>query len=235
MKKRLKDLAEQSYYQNRPIDSDFLSMDEYSEYIEIKNALAYSSPTIYKDDWERKLIHFGPGKADIVILKIISKSKNFVNLSHPDYLGALIALGVERRVIGDIIAFPDHAYVYVKGAISQFIKESLYEVGRASVSVIELENVPDEAQNKIIEDEVVVSSLRPDKLIATIFKMLRSKASLAISEGLVFINGLQIKNSNKMLVPGDQLTLRHHGKVKFISLVGKSKKGYLIIKIGRFV
>lgn len=234
MKERLEDLAQQSYSQNRGIDSDFLTLDEFSDYIKNKNDLAYADPEVYCEDWERKLIHFGPGRAEISLLKISSKSAKFVKLAHPDYLGALLGLGLERRVVGDIVAYPDHAYVYVKSSVANFIIEELSEVGRARVFVEELEDLPEEAQTKIVEENLTVSSLRPDKIIASAFRISRSKAVTVISQGLVFVNGMQIKNSNHPLSPGDILSFRHHGKIRFVSEIKRTKKGSYLIEIGRY-
>ncbi len=234
MKDRLKDLAQQSYYRNRGIDSDFLTLDEFSEYVKIKNELAYAHPKVFSEDWERKLIHFGCGSADISLLKITSKSAKFVKLAHPDYLGALLGLGLERRVIGDIIAYPDHAYVYVKSSVANFIIEDLAEVGRARVFAEELESLPEDARTEIVEETLTVSSLRPDKVIASAFRLSRTKAGMAISEGLVYINGIQVKNSNHPLSPGDLVSFRHQGKFRFICELKRTKKGSYLIEIGRY-
>ncbi len=234
MKERLKDLAQQSYSRNRGIDSDFLTLDEFAEYLKIKNDLAYADPQVYREDWERKLIHFGYGPAEISLIKITSKSAKFVNLAHPDYLGALLGLGLERRVIGDIVAYPDHAYVYVKTSVSDFIIEELSEVGRARVFAEVLESLPSEAQTVIVEETLTVSSLRPDKVISSAFRLSRTKAGLAIDEGLVYVNGIQIKNSNHPLLPGDLVSVRRKGKFRFVSEIKRTKKGSYLIEIGRY-
>ena len=61
-------------------------------------------------------------------LKICPVNKRFAeDLTHRDYLGAIMNLGTSRTKIGDIIQTDDGAIVFVKEEISDYIMEYLKE------------------------------------------------------------------------------------------------------------
>lgn len=231
----LYDLAEQSLRQNRGLDSDFLSPEEASQFLKRVNDFAYAEPKLFDDDWERKLIHFGPGDPEVDILLIRSKASSFVDLRHPDYLGALLGLGLERRVIGDIIADRERALVFVKRQVSAYILDRLDSVGWAPVTVIKLEGLPEDAVNRFQLEEHVVSSLRLDRFISTIFRLPRKEATQAIEKGLIFIDGLEENKIHRTVSEGERISFRRKGKVQFLSILRTTKKDSSVIQIKRFV
>lgn len=226
--------AEESWKKERPIDTDFLSPDEYQAFLSVFSQLSYASPKVYKEDWERKLIHFGPGAPQISILKITSLSYPFVKLSHPDYLGALLGLGLERKVLGDVLAFEDKAYVYVKKSFSDFICQNLISVGRAKVIAEEIPDLPEDALPKFSPETIIVSSLRLDRILSTTFRLSRSKAQKAIEEGLVLLDGSPATRPDFLLSEGIRISFRHHGKIRLRKFSGRSKKGSYILEIDRY-
>ncbi|WP_304264257.1 YlmH/Sll1252 family protein [Kallipyga massiliensis] len=231
---RFEDLAQMAYTQGRPLDSDFLTPEEFSEFLTIKDRLSYAQPTVYQEDWERKLVHFGPGQPDLALLEITSTAPSFVRLAHPDYLGALLGLGLDRKVTGDIIAFPDKAYVYVKGHVVDFITDNLNQVGRARVEVRVIEDLPEEARPKSEEVQIIVSSLRLDRVVSTLFRLSRGKAQEAIREGLVYVDGLQMTRDHYTIEEGQRISFRHKGKARFLEVVTETKKGSLVLSFLRY-
>lgn len=230
---RLHDLAAQSWNRERGVDSDFLTPEEFTAFTKGAQALAYAEPQVYADDWERKLIHFGQGEPAIDVLKITSTAGEHEILKHSDYLGALMGLGLERRVIGDIVVDGDSAYVYAKSSITEYILQQLTSVSRASVTIEIVEELPDEAKPKRIREEHVVSSLRLDRFIATVFKMSRGKAAEAIEGGLIFIDGRQELKVHYQLEPEERISFRRRGKVQFTEIKGETRKGSLVVVVER--
>lgn len=231
---RLHELAEQSWSRERGIDSDFLTPEEFSVFAMNTQALEYADPKVYAPDWERKLIHFGAGEAEITVLKITSLAGEHVSLKHSDYLGALMGQGIERRMIGDIVTAGETAYVYVKTSIADYIRQELREVGRAQVQIEAVEELPEEAQPQRIREEHVLSSLRLDRFIATVFRMSRGKAAEAIEGGLIFIDGRQEQKVHYQLEPGERISFRRQGKVQFMEIKGVTRKGSQIAVVERY-
>ncbi len=234
MLEHLYDLAALSYRQGRPVDSDFLSPEAASEFLAHQKEFAYVPWVLYRPEWERKLLHFGPGQADIALLEITSRSSAFVKLAHPDYLGALLGLGLDRKVLGDLIVQEDRAYAYVKGAIAPFIVAQLNQVGRARVTCQPIEALPLAARPQGIEEELVVSSLRLDRMVSSAFRLSRGKAQEAIRSGLVFIEGCQIIQPDRILEEGARVSFRHKGKIRLVRLLRRTKKEAYVVLIERY-
>lgn len=230
----LEDLANQSFYQSRGIDSDFLTPEEFSNFLQRKNSFAFAEPKVYKEDWERKLIHFGPGSAEIDIIHIQSKAGNFIKLKHPDYLGSLTGLGIDRKLIGDIIASEDEAYVFAKSSISPYILSQLDQVGKASVELSLVDEIPDHALPKSTIREHVLSSLRLDRFVSTCFKESRKEAVMAIESGLIFIDGLEERKTHTLLEEGQRVSYRRKGKVRFLSVLRKTKKDSFLVQVEHY-
>ena len=47
-------------------------------------------------------------------------TKSIKELTHRDYLGTVLSLGIERSKVGDILTDDDGAYVFVKDNVSDF-------------------------------------------------------------------------------------------------------------------
>lgn len=56
-------------------------------------------------------------------------------LTHRDYLGALMSLGIRRECIGDILLSEDGAYLFVLDTVAPLVCDELSSVGRCSVCV----------------------------------------------------------------------------------------------------
>ena len=54
-------------------------------------------------------------------------------MSHRDYLGSILGLGIDRSKTGDILVFDGSALCYVKKEISDYIASNIEKVGRNSV------------------------------------------------------------------------------------------------------
>lgn len=59
-------------------------------------------------------------------------------LTHRDYLGAILNLGIERAKIGDILPMDGDALVFVHDDMTGFIQEQLVRVRHTSVTVSEV-------------------------------------------------------------------------------------------------
>ena len=113
LKNRFLDLAERAYRHGIPVFSPFLSEQERALLLSMRRMLAGVSAACFGGipDCERQMACFRPDTerdADvpfpIVCLRIRPKSARFSEaLSHRDFLGALLHLGLERDSIGDIL------------------------------------------------------------------------------------------------------------------------------------
>ncbi|MBQ7059403.1 MAG: hypothetical protein IJM83_08930 [Firmicutes bacterium] len=172
------------------------------------------------------------------LIRVTALDQRFLpkELTHRDYLGALMGLGVKREKIGDIRIGEESAYVIVKEEIASFICEELTSVGKALVDtkVVAWTTLPAAESGTL--SVISVSSFRLDQLVSRGFNLGRTDASKWIAAGLVFRNGEAIMQPDKTVMIGDKITLRRKGKIILKEDKGVSKSGrhqVLIEKYGK--
>lgn len=248
------DLKEKAATESVITSSGFLSLEEQSLIIRAEKINNKYVDTVYfggYEDAERKIAVFVPsfyaveydGLADfldeseaspLTVLRV--KKDKFSVLSHRDYLGALMGLGIKRDVIGDIIIDGDGALIICLRSIAGYIAENLRQAGRGQLTVTEAGF--DALQSKESKTETVfasVASLRLDCLVASAFKLSRTNAVNAINQGIVYVNSEQILKNDCNLSEGDKLVLRGKGKVVIDEILRENKKGRIHINIKRYL
>lgn len=182
---------------------------------------------------ERKLAVFGADSLaeaeesePFSILQIAPKSQKFAEaLTHRDFLGSLLALGIKREMLGDIVLADNVAYVFVKPKMESFIKENLERVRHTAVTVQRLEALPTSAIKEPLEDVLLASSPRLDALLASAFRLSRKDAQNLILSGKVFLNGREILKADTTVPENTIISARGYGRLKLLEQVGTTKKG----------
>lgn len=157
-------------------------------------------------------------------------------LTHRDYLGSLLGIGIKRDLVGDILVRENGADIIVLDEISDFIVANYFKAGRVNLSVdkVDISELIIPKQNlQTITD--TVASLRLDSVISSAFGLSRGKASEAITKGIVFVNHIETLKPDYQVKEGDKLTLRGRGKAVLASVGGKSRKDRQYITIEKYV
>lgn len=160
----------------------------------------------------------------------------YVTLSHGDYLGALLGLGLKRGKIGDLSVHGDGCDLVVTRDIADYIRLHLSQVGRAAVHLTEI--APSQFIHKQVqfaEKDFTVMSLRVDAVAGEAFGLSRTKIVDPIRGGKMQLNWQVIDNPAMPVEEGDVISLRGFGRVKIIEVGGLSKKGRTYIKIGKYL
>jgi len=167
------------------------------------------------------------------IVKIINKSK-FNNLCHKDYLGAIMALGLEREKLGDLRVIDDFAIVPIYDKVADYVISELSSVGRAPVIVEEVfeDNLP---KCNYVEEIIIVSSLRLDSIVAKLAKLSRGKAIDLIDSGKVLVDYSKSSQKSKDIKTNQRITIGGTGKFIIGEIVGSTKSGKYKVKINKFV
>lgn len=242
---RINELAEKAYSENRFLFTDFLDMSQLSSFYSIEKDLAYVGTTVSggTEGCERCIVRFGSPENlgydesfPIALLHICPIQKKFSDtLTHRDFLGSVIGLGIERTKLGDIIVRDNEGYFFVADSISEYIIDNLTKVKHTSVRVSRCEDIPETIAPKFSEESIIVSSNRLDAIIARVYKLSRDQAVSQISEGKVFLSGRQMTENAKSLKSGDVISVRGKGKFIFDGEGGNTKKDKLYIKIKRYI
>jgi len=196
---------------------------------------AERTAAVFLPEYEQLTDHhlLKPGENNPLALLRITQSGGST-LSHRDYLGSLMGLGIKREIIGDILVREDGADIVVLKEMGDFLLFHYEKAGRASLKAdlvpIEQILVP---EARFEEKRDTVASLRLDNVIASAFSLSRGKAAEAIQRGLVFVNGMQDEKSDRQIKEGDKLVLRGKGKVllKEIGSVTRKDRISIILRV----
>lgn len=158
------------------------------------------------------------------------------SLSHRDYLGALMSLGIRREVTGDILVREESCSIIVLSEIADYIAGNLSKVGNIGVDVtisgIMGLSTPEPKGSEI---KTTLAALRLDSLCAHSFGLSRSKAAEFIKAGKVQLNWETSLSTDKSVREGDTVSLRGKGRAVLDKVGGKTKKDRIAISIKKFV
>lgn len=242
-KKRFEDLAEKSYKGNHFTFTPFLSEAELSEFYEIKH-ISPSAYTVFggRENADRVMIRFGNPEEfgytedfPIKCVKIEPISKKFAeNLTHRDFLGAVMNLGIKRSETGDIIVRESEAYLFCTEKMAEYICREITRVRHTVVSCQITDVIPTDGDNAGTEVEIQACSERTDSVISKVFRMSRNSCMCLFKEKKIFINGKSCENNSYILKENDKVSVRGFGKFIFKEIRGTTRKGNKIILIEKF-
>ena len=173
---------------------------------------------------------FDPGEQ----LCAIQLTARFGSPGHRDYLGAALGLGIGREWLGDILIDGETAWLFCLPSVKAHLLLNLDKVGRWGVKPreIPLDQVPRQ-ERQLKELTFSVKSPRLDAVSAGMFRLSRSAAAEAVSQGLVTLNYSVCLKPDALVRDGDILSLRGKGKGLGLSAGGtESRKGRLFIRVG---
>lgn len=189
------------------------------------------------EDSERRMVCFNNNfnnQFPMKLIKIRNTSK-FSSITHRDYLGGLLALGIERNKIGDLFVDNDICYVAVCEEIESYITTNLQKISNVNCSTEVLDNFTLLPKAKFKEEIILVSSLRIDGVVSKITNLSRSKIDNFIDQGQVLVNYVKIKNKSFELKDKDKITIRGFGKYILGETIGKSKSGKIKIIVKKYI
>lgn len=233
LEKRFNELynrANQNYY---PVFSDFLNLEEQSVL-----AKSYLPCVLYGgyEGAERVVAGFGDNVCEqdfpIRCVEIKPVNKKFADkLSHRDFLGGLMNLGIKRELLGDIIIFENSAYLFCLDKISNYIKDNLSRVRHTTVEVNEVDAPPVKAVEPKGAEEMVIASLRVDVAVCQVYNLSRNECAKLFETEKVFINSRKLESRSYQLKEGDMVSVRGYGRFQFVSVVRKTKKDRLVAEM----
>ena len=196
------------------------------------------------DTAERRMAVFLPEWAEekdffddipILVLRAAHKSGG-KELTHRDYLGSVLALGISRGKIGDIAVYPEGADIIIDRELEEFLSSNYFKAGKA---VLSLSTVPiSELDLTGVRTEIMrdtLASLRLDALLASAYRCARSKAQDAVRQGLVFVNNAECTKPDLEVKEGDMIVLRGKGKCILEEIGGTSRKERVFVSIKKFI
>lgn len=150
---------------------------------------------------------------DLCLKPLLIRKSGYVELSHRDYMGALLGLGIDRSHIGDIVLVDEGAVVFADPKIAGFIKTSLTGAGRDRVKVTDAEG--ELVLSRRFEPAGgTVASARLDAIVSELANTSRETAKELIRRGLVEHNYFTAADADAVVSKGDVISVRREGRVK---------------------
>lgn len=248
---RLEDMKKRAFRGEIGI-SAFLSPRElhYSKAYLSRSGVAFLEHGGYPDS-ERKKLYVLPeymeGIEDISslgeygeetgICAISAKGSGFCKLSHRDFMGSLLGLGVERSVIGDIIVTEEvSATVFCDIKIADFLVNEWHEVGHDRIKCARLEEdriaLPERRYAQISD---TVASARLDCVVAALCNLARERARECVVSELCEIDYEKETRPDREVVAPALIAVRGYGKFRVLSIGGQTKKGRYRLSAQKFL
>lgn len=235
---RMRELAERAYRSQQYTFTGFLSLYEQNEFYQIQKETAYAGYTMWggAPACERQMLRFGTAEAfgyeeafPIQCICMEPAAQKFADkLTHRDFLGALMNLGIERSMLGDIFLKDNVGYVYCMDTMTDFIIKNLDKVKHTNVRCSICSEAP-EGRQELSPKNISVASERIDGILAKLYGMSRNGSIEQFQQKKVFINGRLCENNSTLLKAGDVVTLRGYGKFIYQGVLYTSKKGKLCV------
>ena len=232
LKKRFEELYDRAETRGYAVYSDFLTLAEQDVLLSSVPCAELIGGYIAA---ERKIACFGEAygaEPPCVWIKIAPRQQKFADkLTHRDFLGSLLGLGIKRELLGDIIIYENEGYLYCLESISGFITDSLTQVKRTTVECTTVDAPPETSTGIPDESVMTVASCRLDALVSEVFNLSRSQSSELFAAELVFVNARVAKKPAAEPNEGDIISVRGKGRFIYTGAMGETKKGRLRVGV----
>ena len=192
-------------------------------------------------DAERKILGVFPEWEDadfenFPILAVKFTTSFSKKLSHRDYLGTVMSLGIERGKIGDILIDGNTAYVFSYNDIAEYISGNIAKVANVGVKseiVLPSDIKIPEKEYKI--SEIICASTRLDAVISGALKVSRNTAADLIRAGKVKVNHREETKIAQDVKQDDLISVRGFGRFIIDSQGSRtrSQKLHLTVKFSK--
>ena len=182
----------------------------------------------------RVMLGASAGEEDFPIVPLQFTYRTEDDLRHRDFLGSLMALGINRDTLGDILTSPGRTVIFVREDIVPFILSQVTTIGRVGVRTgcADPSDLPE--PDDVEERVFTLSSLRLDAFTAAAANLSRDKAARLIRSEMVMVNHVTETAVAAPLKEGATITIRKYGKYVLSAILGNSRKGKLRVSVKHF-
>lgn len=187
-------------------------------------------------DAERRMICFNNMLNTPFPLKTIriQNTSKFNTLTHRDYLGSILSLGIKRNKIGDLLVKDQSCFLSACDDITEFILSNLSNIGGSPCEITEITD-EDMIPNVEFEESIIlIQSLRIDSIVSKLTRLSRSKSQALMDEGKILIDYNRVKDKSSEVITGQRITIRGIGKFIVGEIIGNSKSGKIKVKMKKY-
>ena len=243
LRKRLIELSNQAYTRDIVTFSDFLNLNELNILHTTPKDMFPARYETYGgyESSERQMVSFLPDALyyeysyPMQAIEIVPLNAKFAEeLTHRDFLGSLMNLGIDRCKLGDILLQDNKAILFAREEICSYISDNLTRIRHTMVttSIIDTKDISYEPRFQELTGNV--ASIRLDSVLTVAFPMSRSKMTAFIENGKVFVNGKLITSNGYHLKENDIISVRGLGRMKYKKTISETRKGRYMISINKY-
>ena len=186
---------------------------------------------------EEKARLYFPDELSAAVRAIKITGSGFRELSHRDYLGSILSLGIERCSVGDIAVIDRFsAVVFCTDKIFDYLISGIDRIASDKVTVKEY--FPDEDFCVSREYQPVrdtVASERLDCVVGALTNLSRDKAQALIRSGLCEVNYVVEERVDFTIKTPSIVTLRGYGKYDVLEFDGETKRGRIRLVARKYI
>ncbi len=191
----------------------------------------------FDGDAEEKARAYCADELSSCVCPITIKGSGFRQLSHRDYLGSILSLGIERSSIGDIAMICDcEAIVFCTDKIRDYLTGSLDRIATDKVSVrgcVLPEDFSVEKKTAPISD--TVASKRFDCIVGALTNLSREKSQNLINSGMCEVDYLPELRVDRQIEKGAVISVRGYGKFFIKAFDGETKRGRIRLLAEKYI
>ena len=196
--------------------SGFLSLAEQDDFLRSKESAGFSFLLSGGyENAERKILaagnetEMGPLDPPVSVIAVKPKSEKYAEeLTHRDYLGAVLGLGIERSLVGDILVREHRAWLFCLSSAADMIVSSLDQVRRTTVTA---------------------------EITAAVANLSRGQTDKLFAAEKVFVNGRMATDRSARLKEGDTFSVRGFGKAVYDGIDYETKKSRYMVRIRKLI
>jgi RNA-binding protein YlmH len=171
------------------------------------------------------------------VCPMLVKGSGFRELSHRDYLGSVLGLGLERDAIGDILIPDAHSAILLTDSrVGDFLTSQMEKVATDTVRVSRLpEGTSLGGTRRLQPVNDTVASERLDCVVAALCNLSREKAQMAVRSGIVELDYEAVEDCSATVDAPAVISVRGYGKFAVHAFDGTTRKGRIRLVAGKYV
>ncbi|MDD6284687.1 MAG: YlmH/Sll1252 family protein [Firmicutes bacterium] len=176
-----------------------------------------------------------PSVDGMPICAVRAEYRKSASLSHRDFLGSLMSVGIKRESVGDILVGEGSTVIFLHRDICEYVLRELTKVGGEGVRLSVVDGADIDYQPRFQDIRDTLASARADCVVASLARLSRTAAAELIGDGAVFINHAECSRTADSVCDGDTVSIRGCGKFIIDSIGGQTRKGRIILSARKYI
>lgn len=168
-----------------------------------------------------------PQNEEFPLVRLVFRYRAEKAVTHRDVLGTLLAQGVKRETVGDILCADGLIVVFLREEIAPYIREQIVKIGGVGVRIDDEFDGPIPVARTYKEMQDTIASPRLDAIVKALLRCSREKAAQMIVAGAVSLNHIVVTEVSATVSADSVISVRGYGRFIIDQIGPPTKKGRL--------